>query len=388
MIRVAGWLGTGIYCEIQLLFILKKVKSKTADSGSREIKAYINTLRVTMAAFVADMFSRAYAELPDSLLFIAVAGTYLKYILIPSATLFYFEYIVSQISNAHEKKVRFWRTVIWVLNIISAIMVISSAWTHWAFYYDAQHIYHRGALYLMPMSVMMLMAFALEITIIMFRGSIEKRKYYTLLAFQVGPLVGGMLQAFLYGLPFSLMGVTFSVFIVYVNIINHDMSIDYLTGAYNRKMLDTMLEDHVEKTGTSFAAIMIDVDEFKKINDTFGHRAGDEALEQTAAILKSALRRGDVICRYGGDEFCIILDSADKGIIDSITERIDERIRVFNGSSSKPYSLSLSLGYGVFDDESRKNGISAEQFMHEIDEKMYRMKQQHHDIMRRNVSAR
>jgi diguanylate cyclase (GGDEF)-like protein len=85
---------------------------------------------------------------------------------------------------------------------------------------------------------------------------------------------------------------------------------DGLTGLYNRRFLDEMLEHELAKlrrNGRPAALMLVDVDHFKRFNDTYGHQAGDEALRKVGAALLSAVRASDVVCRYGGEEFLVFL---------------------------------------------------------------------------------
>jgi PleD family two-component response regulator len=85
---------------------------------------------------------------------------------------------------------------------------------------------------------------------------------------------------------------------------------DGLTNLYNRRFLEEMLErlcTDAERRKTSVAAIMLDLDHFKMVNDQHGHAAGDAVLREVAAAIVSCLRSVDVACRYGGEEFAIIL---------------------------------------------------------------------------------
>lgn len=85
---------------------------------------------------------------------------------------------------------------------------------------------------------------------------------------------------------------------------------DPLTGLYNRRHLYTALEQEMERTrrtGLPTTLIMLDLDHFKRINDTYGHQLGDEVLRRVACLLKSNIRKIDIPCRYGGEEFALIL---------------------------------------------------------------------------------
>lgn len=85
---------------------------------------------------------------------------------------------------------------------------------------------------------------------------------------------------------------------------------DWLTGLYNRRFFEETLDDHIEaakRYDRKLSLILFDLDYFKQINDTQGHDAGDSILQKFAATLKSSARAADIICRYGGDEFAVIL---------------------------------------------------------------------------------
>jgi two-component system cell cycle response regulator len=91
----------------------------------------------------------------------------------------------------------------------------------------------------------------------------------------------------------------------------HELShTDPLTGVFNRRHLMAALDQERERTrrtGLPTSLIMIDLDHFKRINDTYGHQAGDEALKWTSQLWRNSLRRIDILCRYGGEEFAVIL---------------------------------------------------------------------------------
>ena len=105
-----------------------------------------------------------------------------------------------------------------------------------------------------------------------------------------------------------------------------EATIDFLTQVANRASFDRALSDMVNdfyRRNYPFALIMIDIDDFKKINDTYGHQAGDYVLQELARVLKSQLRARDVIARYGGEEFAILLP----GVTFSQALRVAERLR-------------------------------------------------------------
>jgi diguanylate cyclase (GGDEF)-like protein len=183
-----------------------------------------------------------------------------------------------------------------------------------------------------------------------------------------------MLQIAFYGISLVLNCVVLSIFIVFLNIQNHSMNTDYLTGVNNRKNLEAFLKKKVEASmgDKTFSAILIDLNNFKSINDTFGHDMGDNALQTSSKLLASCLRSNDFVARFGGDEFYIVLDISDKKDLEALVCRIKKCFENYNKSLDQPYKLGLSMGYAVYDCHSH---MSVEDFQKHIDILMYKDKQ-------------
>lgn len=120
-------------------------------------------------------------------------------------------------------------------------------------------------------------------------------------------------------------------------------TIDGLTGVLNRRawllQADIELANSI-RYGSPLAVLMIDIDHFKQINDSRGHEAGDRALQFFAGVLKNACRSGDTVCRYGGEEFCVLLLRADEEAVLAF----DQRIRLHLQDAAMP-ELGHALGY-------------------------------------------
>lgn len=119
---------------------------------------------------------------------------------------------------------------------------------------------------------------------------------------------------------------------------------DPLTGLPNRREVMERLAEEMQRArrhGTSLSVIMLDIDDFKQINDTYGHQAGDRALVDVATGIASAARAYDVAARYGGDEFMIILPGADATTALTVAERIDS---ASTAHSSLAQKVRVSIG--------------------------------------------
>jgi two-component system cell cycle response regulator len=125
-------------------------------------------------------------------------------------------------------------------------------------------------------------------------------------------------------------------------------NVDGLTGLYCRRYFDVRIVEEIERArrfGTSFALIMADLDEFKRLNDTLGHLAGDRALREVAAIAASQLRGVDLAARYGGEELAFLLPRTTLADAHAVAERIREAVNSYLLiESGRSWSLSLSCG--------------------------------------------
>jgi len=123
--------------------------------------------------------------------------------------------------------------------------------------------------------------------------------------------------------------------------------VDELTGLYNRRGFMTLAKHQAQlsqRKQSPLYLIFADLDGMKTINDTYGHKEGDQALIQTAHLLKETFRGSDIIARMGGDEFAIVAIEPAPSSTEMIAQRFQDNIAVYNAKRSKPYELSISIG--------------------------------------------
>jgi diguanylate cyclase (GGDEF)-like protein len=128
---------------------------------------------------------------------------------------------------------------------------------------------------------------------------------------------------------------------------------DPLTGIANRRSLQMRAEYEIARHTrgrSSFAVVMLDLDGFKRLNDRFGHAAGDDLLRDVALALKRSLRAPDTVARFGGDEFCVLAPETDELGTDRLAMRIADAV---NGLSAGPNDLRATLGIAVFPDDGQ-----------------------------------
>lgn len=148
---------------------------------------------------------------------------------------------------------------------------------------------------------------------------------------------------------------------------------DSLTELFNRRYLDEALGVEIKRSGRNAAAlsvIIFDLDHFKELNDRFGHDAGDEALRAFAGLLQANLRAGDIACRYGGEEFVLILPGTDLGPASEIAERIRVNLESSTeGAFCEPYMANLTVSGGIA--SIPLHGDDAETLIHAADQALY-----------------
>jgi len=149
---------------------------------------------------------------------------------------------------------------------------------------------------------------------------------------------------------------------------------DALTGLSNRRSFDRRLDLELSRTwrsGVESALVMIDLDKFKVLNDRFGHRAGDEVLRRVGSILNTEKRAGDLVVRYGGEEFAAILSDTTIGEAINWAERARQRIaacRIAWGASN----LNVTASFGIAGATSW--AVTKEQLIESADQMLYAAK--------------
>ncbi|MBI4115430.1 MAG: diguanylate cyclase [Candidatus Omnitrophica bacterium] len=149
---------------------------------------------------------------------------------------------------------------------------------------------------------------------------------------------------------------------------------DELTGLYNRRGFLTHAEQCLKlarRRKSSFSIILADLDGLKKINDTFGHSEGDQALFMVATLMKRTFRSSDILARYGGDEFVVLAIDADERNVGILVDRLLQRTLEHNGEGNQRYKLSLSVGCSCYDPN---NESSLEELVVHADKVLYEKK--------------
>ena len=204
----------------------------------------------------------------------------------------------------------------------------------------------------------------------------EKEKgakaFFNINLFLFPVLLGAGLQFLFYGLSLAWISAAVGLTGLFMMQQNEMAYIDALTDTYNRQYFNHILSAWIKRGNNGVAGVMLDVDDFKRINDTCGHSEGDKALTALADILKRACSAQEWVFRFAGDEFIILKLTRDADGLAACMEEVGRRLAVFNGEG-RPYRLSVSYGMSYLETDD------VDAFMKEMDAKMYAMKESRHE---------
>jgi diguanylate cyclase (GGDEF)-like protein len=160
--------------------------------------------------------------------------------------------------------------------------------------------------------------------------------------------------------------------VTYQQNLEYQTQTDALTGLFNRRAFERKIAEEYERAKRykhAVSLLLLDIDNFKNINDTYGHHGGDMALVKISAILREKTRRSDFPARYGGEEFVLILPETDQESGLQVANKIHEEIRsqIF-GTSTMPFALTVSIGLSS---TSTKPYSDWRQMIEDADEAMY-----------------
>ena len=151
----------------------------------------------------------------------------------------------------------------------------------------------------------------------------------------------------------------------------HKASYDNLTGIYNRHKLNDLLQDYfspeIKINLDHLTFILFDIDNFKEINDTYGHLAGDKVLKQLTAIIKENIRRSDIFARWGGDEFILVIENSTL----EKTIKITEHLRQVIAKTIFEEVGHITCSFGI---SSYQEGDTINKMMKRVDQAMYNAK--------------
>ncbi len=297
-------------------------------------------------------------------------GNTLSFILSPLPSFFWLAYIGVFV---HEKT-----SIIQTFKKISVLFLVFNACVAllskpFGFYFTINNlnVYERGPVVLFNSAISYVFIMFATILLIKNIRYIRKQDFFALVIFIVPPTVSNLIQIANPGILIVWPGIVFSLLIAFVYVQNKTMSKDYLSGLYNKMEYETVLDNLVSrKPKKGFVGMIIDINDFKSINDTYGHDVGDRVIQEISRILIKSFRVNDFVARIGGDEFAVLAHSHHVHP-SMLKQRVLKGIEQLNQSEKFQFDVSLSIGYLVW---SRQSNLDKDTFFQIMDKNMYQEK--------------
>ncbi len=376
--RIPGWAFMNFY-SVFIAVLIFVINQKQGVRNSKLSKLFGRMTLFLIFLLIIDSFGR-FTRDTSVKIFLNNIGNFFIFLTDPIIGFFIANYVDELTTNNLVKKKNkialYASYVIIILNIFA--VSISEFFNLGWFYSYINNTYVRGPFFTIRAILVLSIAFLIELHVLLNKNALNKQYFKSILILPIAPPFFGILQIFVDNFALEYCGMVLTLLTFFVCLQNKDVNNDFLTNTMNRRCFDKLLNEKIEyfeKTKRNFSVFMVDVDKFKNINDNFGHEMGDKALVEVSNILKKSFKKSDNICRYGGDEFCIISELDSKKEIEKVMEKIQVEIKKFNKTSDS-YKLGLSMGYSIY--KERSDVIS---FLKKADDNMYAQKEQHHAVL-------
>ena len=363
-----------LYSVIILVVILYNLYRKYGIND-RITKIFLYMIYITIAMLIFDGLGRFDGLSRRYFVYFNKIGNTISFILNSVLPSLYFLFILEIVSINKIKKRIFLSIAVFIFLIFSTLSIISvfSTNDNYLFYINEDNIYMRGKLFFLTVMYTGLLLLGATLIVFINRKKVDRRLFTSLFFFPIPPIIGIILQLIFYGTSLICLGVTISALFVHMHLQATQMNTDYLTKIYNRRKLIFKLKDLIlkAKPDKTFTGILIDIVEFKNINDSYGHQFGDLVLIKTAEILNNVIGSKNWVYRCGGDEFFIILNSSKKEVAFKYIEKINDELTSFKDSKDNPFKIELTFGCLVYDPIEK---LSVNEFLETIDQLMYNNK--------------
>ncbi len=248
----------------------------------------------------------------------------------------------------------------------AAVLAVANFFTSIYFGLSDSNEYYRTPLFAVFSAVIYLYLTAGAAMAYRRRSQAGKYVYLPAISFLIPIYIGSLIQVLCYGVALIWVSVAIGLTFLYINLQNRETFLDSVTGLYNRNFLTHYM--HQIKKGTEITGVLLDINDFKLINDTCGHLEGDRVLRDVGEMLVRCAGDNAVVIRYGGDEFVVLLESGEEAGLRKMQEELDAFLLRYNEADSFPVPISLSGGVARLDTDH------VEQFFREMDRNMYREK--------------
>ena len=357
-----------------VLVLLVSLLSRIDNRKNRHLSDHLfdTMIGITLGALVAETTSFLLDGVPgrwnyylqyflNAYLFLASCSVGMLWVL----------YVNDRIYHSRQQLRRWILPVAVPVALIAALLVCDLFGAGFIFSISERNVYQRGALVALTyLAVFADYGISLAMAIAAVRRNNHVR-FFPVPYFVVPCVLGTVVQSLRYGLSVGWFCVSLAFLFVQLHLYNENAFVDDMSGLYNRKYYDCVIRKLASSRKRGIVSgIMLDVNQFKDINDRFGHSAGDDAIRNLGRILSEITTERNIAFRQAGDEFVIISIGAGKQEAEQLMELLTQKVEAFNASSGKPYRLSLAMGYTIWDEEK----FDPDAFLHRMDMQMYMSK--------------
>ena len=255
--------------------------------------------------------------------------------------------------------------------LLYLLLIFINCFTDLFFYIDSNNRYQRGDGFwlIVVLSVIYIIASVVVIVLAITRNRCFRSEGKHILSGMLWVALGIVLQLYFWEDSFVLLTFLLFMLIVFLRFQNLEMLVDPLTGLGNRRRMQLYIDKLSRKRKGEFSAIVFDIDDFKDINDLYGHIYGDRILVIISKILEKSAGNKKITCiRYGGDEFIVITPKEE---VDGFIAKFKELLNEFNNKNGFPRKVDISIGVSEFTVNSE---INMEYIINTADKLMYEKK--------------
>ncbi len=363
----------GIVLVSVMLFHVLGQGGRRQAQDSLFIALLFSTLFIIVAELLVDVFSGATF---NGSRFVITLVTYMFYILNPIPSVLYLLYL-DQLRRRWVYIPKRIGIIAFTPAIIGFLLTTVSLFNGIIYSIDAQNIYHRGNYFFLIVICDLICLFFGLIYLIYYRDNFRKRDLSLFLFFPIPVLIAAFLQANLYGIEVVGLSLALTMLIVYLHMQSSHAHKDYLTLLYNRGVSEKYLHHLLlnKKRKKKIVGVMMDINNFKHVNDMYGHNLGDSTLRYFAQLLSHNFKDDWFIGRYGGDEFILFKEVYSTKDIDTYITHFKECLISFNIGGDLPFPLSVSTGIATI---LPLETMNVADFIKLLDTRMYDDKRAYH----------
>ncbi len=337
-----------LFMVLLLSLVAVHAFSKLQRRANADHRVFLALLVLTMGMLVLEIFS-VVLNSPAFIGFITVHKLVdtLGFTLTPLVPIFALLFIRAKTDSCKNinRKLILW---LGLPLFVNTILSIGSFHFNWIFTITDENVYLRGPLWLVSPLTSYFYYAANLLLLYKAREKLHREELLMLSLLTLSPGVLSVFQLYFFVYLTLWNSIAIAVVVNYILIVQSQVKIDPLTRLGNRAAYDEQLEILNRKENLVLTVVNIDLDNFKTINDAFGHQEGDKVLKLFAEHIKEVFDGKGVSIRLGGDEFIVLVNENRKEIVETYIKNLKSRIKAYNETSGMPYQIKFSYGMAIF----------------------------------------